>query len=223
MANANGTLAGTSPGVLLDDSGADQARRLAVRLAPLAITRIVTSPLERCRQTAELIAASRGAGHVEVEPRLTECDYGEWTGRKLAELAKLKLWRVVQDHPSGAEFPGGERLQDVQARAVSAVRDWDATVSADHGADAVWLAVSHADVIKSVVADALGMHLDLFQRIVVDPASVTAIRYTERRPFVLRQNDTGGDLTGLAPAPRRGRKRSAGDAPVGGGGGAANT
>ncbi len=222
-ANVDGTLAGTSPGVLLDDRGVDQARRLAERLAPLHAARIVTSPLERCRQTAELLVGDRSDPPVDVEVGLTECDYGEWTGRKLTELAKLKLWRVVQDHPSGVEFPGGERLQDVQSRAVAAVRRWDARITTEHGNTALWVAVSHADVIKAIVADALGMHLDLFQRIVVDPASVTAIRYTERRPFVLRQNDTGGELTGLVPVKRRGRKPAEGDAVVGGGAGAVGT
>ena len=222
-ANVDGTLAGTSPGVRLDDRGLDQARRLAERLAPLRVARIVSSPLERCRQTAELLVSDRAEPTVDIEVDLTECDYGEWTGRKLTELAKLKLWRVVQDHPSAVEFPGGERLQDVQSRAVRAVRRWEARITKEHGNTALWVAVSHGDVIKAIVADALGMHLDLFQRIVIDPASVTAIRYTDQRPFVVRLNDTGGDLSSLVPTRRRGRKPADGDAAVGGGVGAVDT
>jgi broad specificity phosphatase PhoE len=115
----------------------------------------------------------------------------------------------VQVHPSAARFPGegAEALRDMQARAVAAVRDWNAALAAEHGPDAVYLACSHADVIKAVVADALGMHLDMFQRITVDPCSVTAIRYTPLRPFLLRLNDTGGDVAGLSPPKRKARRR----------------
>jgi broad specificity phosphatase PhoE len=110
------------------------------------------------------------------------------------------------------------------ARAVAAVRGWDARIDAEHGPDALWLACTHGDVIKAIVADALGVHLDLFQRIVADPASVTVIRYTPVRPFVARLNDTGGDLSGLVVPKRRRRRRPAAtdsDAPVGGGAGGA--
>jgi broad specificity phosphatase PhoE len=125
---------------------------------------------------------------------------------------------VVQNHPSAVVFPGpeGEPLRETQARAVAAVRDWNARL----GPEATWLACSHGDVIKAVVADALGLHLDGFQRIVVDPCSVTVVRYTELRPFVARVNDTGGDVADLLPAPRKGRRRKASsDAAVGGGAG----
>jgi broad specificity phosphatase PhoE len=120
-------------------------------------------------------------------------------------------------------FPGGESLRAVQARAVDAARETNALVGAEHGDDAVWVAVSHGDVIKALLADALGMHLDEFQRIVVDPASVSVVRYTDLRPFVLRVNDTGGDLGALAPAPKRrrhSRAKAGSDAVVGGGAGA---
>src|SRR6185312_1253405 len=103
---------------------------------------------------------------------------------------KEPLWRTVQDHASAAVFPGGESLRDLSHRTVDAVREWDAKVAAEHGEDALWLACTHGDVIKAVVADALGLHLDQFQRIVADPASVTVIRYTPVRPFVLRLNDS---------------------------------
>lgn len=158
------------------------------------------------------------------EDRLGECRYGDWDGQPLRKLARQPLWKVVQAHPSAAVFPGdgGEALAATASRAVAAVRDWDATLARTHGADALWLACSHGDVIKAIVADALGLHLDLFQRLVVDPGSVTVIRYTETRPFVLRLNDTGGDLAVPPLRKRRGRRRARtaeSDAAVGGGAG----
>jgi len=217
--NAGGTLAGHQP-TELDESGRAQSLAVGQRLsaAGVALATVVSSPLIRCRQTVEL--ALPGAVP-EIEPRLIECGYGEWEGQPLKSLAKQPLWQVVQAHPSGARFPGGESMAEVSARAVAAVRDWDARVTAQHGPDAVWLACSHGDVIKSIVADALGMHLDVFQRIVIDPASLTLIRYTPLRPFLLRANDIGGDLSGLRPAKRRTRRRNSSDAVVGGGAGPA--
>ena len=157
-----------------------------------------------------------------LDERWGECRYGEWTGQPLRALAKDPLWKVVQSHASAVTFPGGESLRAVQARAVDAARETNAELAAGHGDDAVWVAVSHGDVIKALLADALGMHLDEFQRIVVDPASVSVVRYTALRPFVLRVNDTGADLAALEPAPakrRRSRARTASDAAVGGGAG----
>jgi probable phosphomutase (TIGR03848 family) len=216
-------LAGHTPGVHLDERGREQAVTVADRLAAVPLTAIVSSPLVRCVETAEAIAgAQRSAGrspHWQIEERLTECRYGEWTGRQLRELAKDPMWRVVQTQPAAARFPGGESLAEVSARAVEAVREWDARL----GADAVWVACSHGDVIKAVLADALGLHLDQFQRIAVDPCSVSVVRYTPSRPFVLRSNDVGGDLAGFAPPKRRrgGRRRAnEGEATVGGGAGA---
>ncbi|HEY5336347.1 MAG TPA: histidine phosphatase family protein [Mycobacteriales bacterium] len=215
-------LAGWTPGVHLDERGRKQAEAVAERLAPLPFAALVTSPLERCTDTIAIVAR-----HLTDEPkvhkdkRIAECRYGDWTGRPLKELAKEPMWKVVQAHPSAAIFPGGEGLADVQARAVGAVRDHDTRLRAEHGDDAVWLACSHGDVIKSIVADALGLHLDLFQRITIDPCSVTVIRYTELRPFVVRVNDTGGDVAALVPgkkSSRRHRKASS-DAAVGGGAG----
>jgi probable phosphomutase (TIGR03848 family) len=180
----------------------------------------VSSPLERCQQTATAIAAvAKKAVEVETDDRLTECDYGDWTGQELKKLAKEPMWKVVQAHPSGATFPGGESMREMQARAVGAVRDWDARVTLAHGPHALWVAVSHGDVIKAVLADALGMHLDNFQRIVADPASVSVVSYTPLRPFVVRFNDRG-DLSALAPRGRPRRRRAAtSDAAVGGGAG----
>jgi len=209
-------LAGWTAGLALDERGRAQADAVAARLAPLPLTAVVASPLDRCQQTAAAIAAGR-----DLEPatddRLGECRYGDWTGQEIKKLAKDPLWRAVQVHPSVVRFPGpeGEPLRETQARAVAAVRDWNDRL----GPDAIWLACSHGDVIKAVVADALGMHLDLFQRIVVDPCSVTVLRYTELRPFVLRLNDTGGSVESLLPPKgRRRRRRPSSDAAVGGGG-----
>ena len=214
-ANVGGTLAGWTPGVDLDDTGREQARALASRVASIPVAAIATSPLERCQQTAAAIAAGREVS-VEVDERLGEAKYGDWTGQSLKTLAKDKLWRVVQAHPSAARFPAGESLAELSARAVAAIRERNAAL--DDGA--TWLAVSHGDVIKAIVADALGVHLDMFQRIVIDPCSLTVVRYTELRPFVLRLNDTG-DLSGLLPPKRKGRRvKASSDAVVGGGAGA---
>jgi probable phosphomutase (TIGR03848 family) len=221
-ANATGTLAGRTAGVHLDDHGRSQAERAGDRLAVVPLAALVTSPLERCRETARAVAVRQtGKPRLLADKGLTECDYGEWQGRKLSELARLALWRTVQSNPSAATFPGGESLAQMQARAVDAVRRRDAAVTAEHGAGAVWLAVSHGDVVKSVLADALGMHLDLFQRIQVDPASISVIRYTAERPYVLASNTHEGDLSWLAPpASGKGRRRKADHgAAVGGGAG----
>src|SRR3954463_1839522 len=220
-ANASGTLAGRTPGVHLDDLGKTQADRAGDRLSVVPLAELVSSPLERCRETARAVARRQSARlRVPSAKALTECDYGEWQGRPLRELAKLALWKTVQTNPSAATFPAGESLPQMQARAVDAVRRRDADVAAAHGADAVWLAVSHGDVIKSVIADALGLHLDLFQRIQVDPSSISVIRYTEARPYVLASNTHEGDLTWLAPTPgRKPRRRADHGATVGGGAG----
>ncbi|MCD4535301.1 MSMEG_4193 family putative phosphomutase [Nocardioides sp. cx-169] len=221
-ANASGTLAGRTPGVKLDETGTAQARRAAERLGVVPLSAVVTSPLERCRQTAKIITAGHPAAPRTVSERgITECDYGEWQGRLLKDLAKEKIWGVVQTQPSAATFPGGESLQAMQARSVEAVRRHDAAIEAEHGSGAVWVAVSHGDIIKSVLADALGMHLDLFQRLHVDPASVSIVRYTGTRPYVLATNTHDGDLSWLAapPAKRTRRRKAAEDAPVGGGAG----
>ncbi len=219
-ANAGGVLAGWSPGVELDGTGQQQAAAVGARLAPVPLAAVVSSPLERCRQTAGAVLDGREL-ELETDDRLGEARYGDWTGRPLKELVKDPLWKVVQQHPSAAVFPGpeGEGLAQTQARAVAAVREWNARL----GPDAVWLACSHGDVIKAVLADALGLHLDAFQRIVVDPASISVVSYTETRPFVLRVNDTGGDVTPLIPPKRRPRRRRGrdSDAVVGGGAGAA--
>ncbi|MGY1620201.1 histidine phosphatase family protein [Geodermatophilus sp. SYSU D00691] len=216
-ANTGGVLAGWTPGVQLDETGLAQVRAVAERLAPVPLAAVVSSPLERCVQTAGAVVEGR-ALELQTDERLGECRYGDWTGRPLKELVKEPLWKVVQQHPSAAVFPGpeGEGLAQTQARAVAAVREWNAKL----GPEAVWLACSHGDVIKAVLADALGLHLDQFQRIVVDPASVSVVSYTDTRPFVVRMNDTGGDVAALLPPPKKRRRRKAdSDATVGGGAG----
>jgi probable phosphomutase (TIGR03848 family) len=219
-------LTGRTPGIPLDDRGRDQAAALAARLAPVPLDAIITSPLDRCRQTAEAIAAARDGRPAAVtdDERVSECKYGDWTGKPLKTLARDPLWRVVQAHPSAVTFPGkdGESMLDMQHRAVSAVRDWNDVL----GKDAAYVVCSHGDVIKAVIADSLGLHLDLSQRIQVDPCSLTVIRYTPLRPFLIRMNDTGGGTADLARRPAASRAKAGqraagaeGDAMVGGGAG----
>jgi probable phosphoglycerate mutase len=239
-------LTGWLPGISLDDRGQAQAAALAARLARVPLAAIVSSPLERCVQTASIIAASNSgpAAHsaepaeragangqvaggadvkriaVQLDERLGECRYGDWTGQSLRKLARDPLWRVVQAHPSAVRFPGpaGETMTGMQQRAVEAVRDWNASL----GKDAVYVVCSHGDVIKAILADALGMHLDMSQRIQVDPCSLSIVRYTTLRPFVLRVNDTGADAVALAGPPSSAagaRPTTEADAQVGGGAG----
>jgi probable phosphomutase (TIGR03848 family) len=202
--NTAHVLAGRSDGVDLDERGREQAAALVQRLGSLPIRSIVTSPLLRCTRTIEPLVATLGLVPL-VDERLSEVDYGQWTGRKLGDLVKEPLWKVVQAQPSAAVFPDGEGLAHVQARAVTAVREHDRRLADEHSGDALWLACTHGDVIKAVVADALGTHLDTFQRIVAEPASLSVIRYTPMRPFVLHLNHTGADIAaGLAAPPANG-------------------
>ncbi|GAA0992581.1 histidine phosphatase family protein [Subtercola frigoramans] len=200
-ANASGILAGRTAGVRLDKVGRDQAHRTGERLAAVPLVGVVSSPLERCRQTSRMILDLQAESPIvpvsPIEAGITECDYGLWQGRPLRELATEDLWSVVQTQPSAAIFPGGESLTAMQARSVSAIRRHDAAFEAQHGAGAVWAAVSHGDIIKSILADALGMHLDLFQRIAVGPASISIVRYGSGRPTVFSMNSDAGDLSWL--------------------------
>jgi probable phosphomutase (TIGR03848 family) len=209
--NAAGVLAGRSDGVELDEHGQAQARTIAERLAPLRLAAVVSSPLQRCLQTLAPLTDSP-----TVDERLAEIDYGRWTGQELRKLVKEPMWKVVQQHPSAAVFPEGEAMADVSARAVAAVREWDRKVTETHGPSALWLACSHGDVIKAVLADALGLHLDGFQRIVVDPCSISVISYTSVRPFIIKINDGGADVGSLQPPKRRRRRKPSSTAVVGG-------
>lgn len=226
-ANASGTLAGHLPGIGLDEVGRTQAARLAERLSALPVCRVVASPLQRTAETATLLAQAHGLP-VLTEVGLEECRYGAWTGRPLKDLAAEDLWQTVQRAPSAATFPpspehANESLAQMSARAIAAVRGHDAEVRGEHGAQAIWAAVSHGDVIKAILADALGTHLDQFQRIHVDPASVSVILYTTGRPLVLGINGTGTGLEGLIPAPiaEEAPADDTGDGIIGGGGGGA--
>jgi probable phosphomutase (TIGR03848 family) len=213
-ANATGLLAGRADGVILDQLGRDQAALTADRLAPVPLVAVVSSPLERCQQTAVLILDRQaGTPYAPVDLDLTECDYGQWQGRTLSDLATEDLWPAVQSQPSAVVFPGGESMAAMQARSVASIRRHDAAFEAEHGPGAVWVAVSHGDIIKSILADALGMHLDLFQRLTVGPASVSIVHYGGSRPTVYATNTEAGDLSWLANGVH------SGDAPVGGGAG----
>ncbi len=228
-ASTGKALTGWLPGIGLDDRGRQQATTVAGRLAGLRLAAIVSSPLERCQQTAEIISAGQASNGqpadggrvvVQTDERLGECRYGDWTGKSLRQLAREPLWRVVQAHPSAVRFPGpdGESMIAMQQRAVSAVRDWNCRL----GRDAVYLICSHGDVIKAILADALGMHLDMSQRIQADPCSLSVVRYTALRPFVLRMNDTSSDSAGLAALaakPARPAAAAETDAQIGGGAG----
>ncbi len=196
-------LAGRAPGVHLDERGRAQAAALGERLRAVPLAAVVCSPLERCRETADVILAGRDpAPPLHVEAGVAEVDYGTWTGRDLKALRREPLWAVVQGHPSGAVFPGGEGLAQVSARAVAAVRRWNATL----GPDATYVLVSHGDVIKAILADALGLHLDGFQRIGVGPCALSVVRYGTAAVAVERVNDTGGGVAALVPAPPRSRR-----------------
>ena len=201
-ANAEGVLAGWTPGVELDEVGRDQVEAVAKRLQEVRVRAVLTSPLERCRQTAEAIVQKHRRDlpvHTEVE--FAECRYGDWTGQSLEVLAKDPLWDVIQRHPSSVTFPGGESLVHMQARSIAAIRRWNIKL----GPEATYVAVTHGDVIKGILADALGMHLDLFQRIQVDPCSVSVVKYHAHGISVARMNDVGGDLSMFSPVRKGGR------------------
>lgn len=186
------TLPGRAKGLHLSDEGKGQADAVAARLAELPkVDAVYASPLERTRETAAPIG--RALGHrVHIDKGLLECDFGEWTGRRLKDLMKLPEWRTVQRYPSGFRFPGGESFTEMQTRVTGTV----ARLVERHKGGVV-IAVSHADPIKAAVADALGTHLDLFQRIVVSPCSVTAVAYGSGGPAVLTVNHTTGSIAEL--------------------------
>jgi probable phosphomutase (TIGR03848 family) len=189
------TLPGRAKGLHLADKGRDHADAVAARLAEMKrIDAVYASPLERTRETAAPIAKARGL-KVQVERGLLECEFGDWTGRKLKDLMKLPEWTTVQRYPSGFRFPNGESFAEMQTRITDAV----GRLVARHPGGVV-VAVSHADPIKAAVAAALGTHLDLFQRIVVSPCSVTAVAYGSSGPTVLTVNHTSGSLAELAPS-----------------------
>lgn len=190
-ANATGMLAGRTPGVFLDEVGRTSTQALAKRLQDVNIARVVSSPLERTRETAEILFSN--SHKVEFEDRLLECDYGDWQGAKLSELAVHELWPIVQQRPDEMIFPKGESMNDMSARASSAAREWDAKLTSEHGDKVVWVAVSHGDIIKAICADAMGLPLRKFQSLLIEPASVSVIHYSESGSAVSKLNDTGSE------------------------------
>jgi probable phosphomutase (TIGR03848 family) len=188
-------LPGRAPGLHLADAGQAQAQRAAERIAALgSIAAVYASPLERTRETAAPIARATG-NRVRTDRSLLECDFGTWTGAKLSELRKLAEWTTVQQAPSRFRFPDGESFAEMQVRITSGVD----RLLAKHPGERI-VVVSHADPIKAAVAQALGTPLDLFQRIVVSPCSVTAVLYGTGAPIVLATNSTGDDLKALVPS-----------------------
>lgn len=186
------TLPGRAKGLHLSDKGREQAQAAAARIAALEnVAAVYASPLERTRETAAPIGKARGLT-VKTERGLLECDFGEWTGAELKALNKLPEWTTVQRYPSGFRFPAGESFTEMQTRMVSTL----GTLAGRHPGETI-VAVSHADPIKAAVAHALGTHLDLFQRIVISPCSITAIWYSSGGPAVLATNSTGDDLSTL--------------------------
>lgn len=221
-ANAEGVLAGWTPGIGLDERGREQAERVAGRLRETPIVAVHASPLQRCVETAQAVLQGRETPAVVTEDDLGEARYGAWTGRSLKDLAGEPLWKDVQRRPSSVTFPDAddypaESMTQMQARAVAAVQRIDAAVEAEHGPGAIWVAVSHGDVLKAVLAQALATPLDEFQRIVVDPASLSVVRYTKDRALVLRTNDTSGDPVDLSAVSKAARPDD--EAQVGGGAG----
>jgi probable phosphoglycerate mutase len=187
-------LSGRLPGIDLSEKGVEQAEHAAARLASLAVTTVYASPIERTTQTAQCIAARFGLPVIALEG-VIEADYGDWTGGKIADLAKTDEWKVVQVAPSRARFPGGESIREMQARVVGAL---DAVV-AQHPHETI-VVVSHADPIKSAIAHYAGTHLDLFQRVFVSPASITVLEFHAFGVSLVKCNDTG-TLDELLPAP----------------------
>jgi probable phosphomutase (TIGR03848 family) len=177
-------LTGRAPGVHLNELGGRQAERLVERLEGVRIDAIVSSPLERCRETAAPLAKARGRA-VDVGRAWIEVGYGEWTGRSISQLRRTKLWRRVMFAPSNVRFPGGESLLEVQGRAVDATLD----IAARHARGTV-VVVSHADVIRLLVAHVAGMHADHLQRLSIDTASITAVSISDGFPRLLTVNDS---------------------------------
>ncbi len=190
-------LPGRAKGLHLGDEGIAQAQRAADRISALGsgkIAAVYSSPMERARETAAPIA--KATGHrVKVRKGLIEADFGDWTGRKLVDLNKLPEWSQVQRYPSGFRFPGGESFTEMQQRMTNAI----AELVAEHPGETI-VCASHADTIKAAVADAMGTHLDLFQRIVIGPCSISAITYTTGGPLILAVNSMGDDLSTLIPS-----------------------
>ena len=205
QANEAGVLSGRRPNVHLSARGLEQAKNLALRLGNFSVHQIRISPMERCLESIEpwleFNSSPKSPAQIPiVDQDLTEVDYGTWSGKKLATLARNKNWKLVQEMPSRMYFPGGEGLAQMQIRANSVIHN--AITSKKKG---VLVVVSHGDVLKSIVASALGMHLDEFQRIIIDPASISILDYSYGKPRVLLLNDSRAVVTDLLLQPKRSR------------------
>jgi len=202
-ANAAGILSGRLPNVHLSEKGEEQSEHLAVRLGNFPVATLRISPMERCFETISpwinsIVLPNNPRFEPIIDQELTEVDYGSWSGKKLAVLSKNKLWKIVQEAPSRMYFPSGEGIAQMQSRAMTSVHE--AVSTKTKGAAVI---VSHGDVIKSIVASALGMHLDEFQRIVIDPASISILDFSTTKPRVLLLNDSRSVVTELLVAPKR--------------------
>lgn len=194
------TLVGWTPGVGLDEHGRAQAAAVAERIRPVPLDTIVTSPLDRCRETAQIIFAGRDpAPTFELDERLADVRYGDWTGRLFKDLRRDPAWKQLHAAPSSFRFPNGEALHEMAARSVAAARDWNERL----GPDATYAIVSHADPIRAILADALGLGLDGFARLTVGPGSLSVVDYGRGGATVLRVNDTGSDPTDVIPAKKQ--------------------
>ncbi len=180
-----GKLAGRTPGVHLNEDGEAQAAALGARLADAKLHQIISSPLDRTQETAQAVAKHHPDIDIQTNEEIGEVDYGDWQGAKINRLRRRKMWDVIQEYPSRAYFPNGEAMRDVQVRAVNEIE----RLRQDFPNDTIAI-FSHADLIKMVVAHYLGMHLDVFQRIVISPASITTIMLGHSRPFIATVNDT---------------------------------
>jgi probable phosphoglycerate mutase len=202
-ANAAGILSGRLPNVHLSEKGEEQSEHLAVRLGNFPVATLRISPMERCFETISpwinsIVLPNNPRFEPIIDHELTEVDYGTWSGKKLAVLSKNRLWKIVQEAPSRMYFPSGEGIAQMQSRAMTSVHE--AVSTKVKGAAVI---VSHGDVIKSIVASALGMHLDEFQRIVIDPASISILDFSTTKPRVLLLNDSRSVVTELLVAPKR--------------------
>lgn len=183
-----GRLAGWTPGVHLNEDGHKQAAALGERLAKVPLKAIYSSPLERTMETAQAVAAHHEALDIQISEGIGELQFGKWQGKKIKKLAKKKKWQIVQHSPSRMTFPEGEAMRDAQLRAVNAIESIYQLYKEEK--DATIALFSHSDIIKMIVAHYLGMHLDVFQRIVISPASISVLLLDDGRPFLAAINDT---------------------------------
>lgn len=212
QSNASGVLSGRLPNIHLSEKGIKQSQQLSERLGNFAVAQLRVSPMERCFETIspwlnDVVLKNSPDFEPIIDPSLNEVDYGDWSGKKLISLARKKEWRTVQESPSRMYFPGGEGIAQMQSRAMSVVHELAKLPDSKTA-----VIVSHGDVIKSIVASALGTHLDEFQRIIIDPASVSVLDYSGIKPRVLLLNDTRAVVTDLLQAPKRSRNLLGGGA-----------